>query len=328
MATAPVLAAAAEMRRIWGTSVRVSTATVVRTIAGSTSWSQHAYGNAIDAFGSSIRLTAVASWAWRNSSKWSVRTIIHNRRVWTSYNPTWRTYTGVNPHTDHVHLDFNPKWEGTPPGYPVGSAPVAGKEYPVPPTNFPPYDAWLRPIAFGMYSRLSLSTRPEVATEAQAQAGVAAYRAAVHGVRSPLMTTATWERLDDIPIRRGSRGRVVETAQRMYEFYRVYPGILIDGIFGPQTEAATSRMQKAAGRRITGRVEAGEWRALYWGPQAWAVDDVGSIHRGDWQRPPDGVPQGVIGHSWAATLNGVQPHFQWGAETVARTARSIRALRS
>jgi uncharacterized cupin superfamily protein len=38
--------------------------------------------------------------------------IIWNRRIWESYNPGagWQSYTGANPHTDHIHFSFG--WPG------------------------------------------------------------------------------------------------------------------------------------------------------------------------------------------------------------------------
>ena len=38
--------------------------------------------------------------------------IIWNRKIWGAYLPDqgWRTYTGPNPHTDHVHVSFS--WAG------------------------------------------------------------------------------------------------------------------------------------------------------------------------------------------------------------------------
>ncbi len=37
--------------------------------------------------------------------------VIWNKRIWSASRPTvWRTYTGSNPHTDHVHISFG--WKG------------------------------------------------------------------------------------------------------------------------------------------------------------------------------------------------------------------------
>ena len=53
--------------------------------------------------------------------------IIHNRRIWGSYQAEegWRAYVGTNPHTDHVHFSFSwagarkqtSYWDGSPVNY-------------------------------------------------------------------------------------------------------------------------------------------------------------------------------------------------------------------
>jgi hypothetical protein len=45
-----------------------------------------------------------------NARRLGVQYVIWNRRIWSSYAPTWRAYGGPSPHTDHVHVSFN--WPG------------------------------------------------------------------------------------------------------------------------------------------------------------------------------------------------------------------------
>ena len=47
---------------------------------------------------------------YANARRLGVQYVIWNRRIWSSYAPTWRAYGGPNPHTDHVHISFN--WPG------------------------------------------------------------------------------------------------------------------------------------------------------------------------------------------------------------------------
>ncbi len=42
------------------------------------------------------------------ASAWRVDYMIWNRRTWNPRRGTWETYTGSNPHTDHVHVTFLP----------------------------------------------------------------------------------------------------------------------------------------------------------------------------------------------------------------------------
>lgn len=45
-----------------------------------------------------------------NARRLGIQYVIWNRRIWSSYAPTWRAYSGPSPHTDHVHVSFN--WPG------------------------------------------------------------------------------------------------------------------------------------------------------------------------------------------------------------------------
>ena len=47
-----------------------------------------------------------------NARRLGVMYVIWNRQIWGSYNPSagWRAYTGVSPHTDHVHISLS--WAG------------------------------------------------------------------------------------------------------------------------------------------------------------------------------------------------------------------------
>lgn len=85
--------------------LRYDTATVIRPIAGTSSWSQHSYGNAVDVWGSPARLEALYQETSRNRPWLAVRTLCYNRRGGCT-----------TPHTDHVHVDFHPKQVGDPRG--------------------------------------------------------------------------------------------------------------------------------------------------------------------------------------------------------------------
>ena len=36
--------------------------------------------------------------------------VIFNRKIWASYSPGWRNYTGADPHTSHIHISLS--WNG------------------------------------------------------------------------------------------------------------------------------------------------------------------------------------------------------------------------
>lgn len=83
-----------------------------RAVAGTSTWSQHAYANAVDLGASSSKMREIATWV-ANHRKLPVSQVIYARQVWT---PTtgWHYYGGVNPHYDHVHISGEPYLTGTP----------------------------------------------------------------------------------------------------------------------------------------------------------------------------------------------------------------------
>ena len=83
--------------------------------------SQHYEGRAMDwsmnAFNASDKAVgdAVATWLTANNGemarRFGIMSVIWNRKSWYAYSPgSWRTYTGVSPHTDHLHISFT--WDG------------------------------------------------------------------------------------------------------------------------------------------------------------------------------------------------------------------------
>lgn len=86
-----------------------------RDIAGTSDWSQHAYCNAVDLHASGSVMAAIFAAVIREAeaNNLPVENIIYNRRIW---NPGQglHGYGGENPHTDHVHIDGRPNFNGTP----------------------------------------------------------------------------------------------------------------------------------------------------------------------------------------------------------------------
>ena len=96
-----------------------------RHIAGSNSWSQHAFGNAIDEFADESNLEAIAHNAVLQATektfanrgvKQPVHYVIWKDGAGGIWSPDrgWHSYDGFHPPT-HVHVDFLPEFEGTPP---------------------------------------------------------------------------------------------------------------------------------------------------------------------------------------------------------------------
>lgn len=81
----------------------------VRFIKGTHTWSQHAYGNAVDVMVSGDLHRRVAFWADANRSALSIAHLLAD-----PYFPS-----PLGDHGTHVHCDFYPQWGGTPPGHPI-----------------------------------------------------------------------------------------------------------------------------------------------------------------------------------------------------------------
>jgi hypothetical protein len=44
------------------------------------------------------------------ASRLGIMYVIYNRKIWASYSPGWRDYTGYDPHTSHIHISLS--WNG------------------------------------------------------------------------------------------------------------------------------------------------------------------------------------------------------------------------
>lgn len=87
---------------------------VCKDIAGTSTISQHSYCNALDTHGSQQQMFEISRWLVANQDNLSVNTVIFNRQAWSRATPFWHEYDGVNPHTDHVHVDCAPPGSGHP----------------------------------------------------------------------------------------------------------------------------------------------------------------------------------------------------------------------
>lgn len=81
-----------------------------RTISGTDTLSEHAYGNALDIYpknGERSIGDQIQKYLLDNRSNLEINNIIWYRKIWNPRkNYAERPYTGDHPHTDHVHVDF------------------------------------------------------------------------------------------------------------------------------------------------------------------------------------------------------------------------------
>jgi len=81
----------------------------VRFIEGTNTWSQHAYGNAVDFMCSGELHRRLAFFLDANRGGLDIAHLLAD-----PYFPS-----PLGNHYNHVHCDFFPQWGGTPPGHPI-----------------------------------------------------------------------------------------------------------------------------------------------------------------------------------------------------------------
>ena len=217
--------------------------------------------------------------------RFGINYIIWNRQEWGSWAPQrgWFPYTGSVPHTDHIHFTFN--WDGA---YKRTSwwsgvavtTPLTG------PTSTPPPAPAPAPLTASGYPLLVQGATGADVSLAQRVIGVAAdgkFGAATaaalgtwqskHGVpASKKLDNPTWATmvyLKLVPARanplsaytgttlqRGSSGSAVKALQK------ALGKLVVDGSYGPATEARVKAYQKSKGLPATGVVDRKLWAAL------------------------------------------------------------------
>lgn len=79
-----------------------------RNVRGGNTKSMHAYGRAFDIGGSKDVMYKISRYIQKIPG---IQYVIYNHEISSKGGP-WRKYTGVNPHTDHVHADFLISFKG------------------------------------------------------------------------------------------------------------------------------------------------------------------------------------------------------------------------
>ncbi len=85
-----------------------------RPIAGSNSWSQHSWCNAEDYHADEQTMKEITALGRNNWQLYRSGYVIHDKMV-SFEGDSSHVYNGVDPHYDHVHIDFTPERIGTPP---------------------------------------------------------------------------------------------------------------------------------------------------------------------------------------------------------------------
>ncbi|MGL5864969.1 MAG: peptidoglycan-binding domain-containing protein [Dermatophilaceae bacterium] len=216
--------------------------------------------------------------------RFGINYVIWNRQQWRAYAPErgWSPYTGLSPHTDHIHISFT--WDGayartswwtgqavsTPLAGPTTAAPAASA--PLLTSSGYPH---LRKGASGAEVTLAqraVGAAPDGRFGPLTAAAVGRWQGA-NGVRaSTELDNATWARmvaLAAVParphslakhartvLRRGARGDVVAVLQK------AVGGLRVDGSYGPATEARVRVYQGSKRLAATGVTDQTTWYAL------------------------------------------------------------------
>lgn len=78
-----------------------------RPIRGARTLSVHAEGRAWDMGPTGVAQgDSAAAYLTGAYEQLGVQRIIWNRRIWDSQRVAWRSYGGINPHTDHLHIEL------------------------------------------------------------------------------------------------------------------------------------------------------------------------------------------------------------------------------
>lgn len=85
---------------------------VARTVGASEHWEGRAWDWMIPDAASAQRLIAdLTANGDELARRAGIMYMIHNRQMWRAYEPRgWSSYTGPDPHTDHIHFSFS--WDG------------------------------------------------------------------------------------------------------------------------------------------------------------------------------------------------------------------------
>jgi len=217
--------------------------------------------------------------------RFGINYIIFNRQQWKAWAPErgWTAYYGVSPHTDHIHFSFN--WDGaykrtswwsgvavtTPLTGPTGSTPppppapgMTASGYPLLEQGASGSDVALAQKVLGVTAdgKFGALTASALGTW-QLKHGVPATKK----LDNPTWATMVYLKLvpartsvlspyTNVVLRRGSTGTAVRALQK------ALGGLVVDGSFGPATEARVKAFQQSKGLADTGVADTKVWMAL------------------------------------------------------------------
>jgi len=224
--------------------------------------------------------------------RFGINYIIWNRQMWRAYDPGrgWAPYSGVSPHTDHIHLSFTwdgaykrtSWWTGTALTSVQLTGPVSGASSPV--TGTPSVTASGYPLLKRgdthkdlLIAQGALGLSKDGQFGPGTEAAVASFQSRNGVSVTKQLDNATWTKLVQLGlvpsrngagtttsplsayvntvIQRGSKGPAVVALQKALR-------ITADGNFGPGTESKVKAYQSSKRITPTGVVAKTTWNAL------------------------------------------------------------------
>lgn len=227
--------------------------------------------------------------------RFGINYIIWNRQMWRAYDPArgWAPYSGVSPHTDHIHISFT--WDGayqqtswwtgtaltavrytgptssaTPPTPVVSPPPLTASGYPLLKRGDTHKDVMLAQGVLGLLKDGQFGPTTETTLASwQSRRGVPVTKQLDNATWTRMIqlglvparnggsttTTSPLSAYVDTVLQRGSKGTAVVALQKAL-------GITADGSFGPGTETRVKAYQTSKRISPTGIVARSTWLAL------------------------------------------------------------------
>ncbi|WP_157240258.1 peptidoglycan-binding domain-containing protein [Catenuloplanes japonicus] len=244
---------------------------IVRSCTGDTEVTEHKEGRAwdwtINAGNTADHARADELLAWllatdsrgnqhANARRLGIMYIIFDHRIWGSYQAGdgWRTYTGSNPHTDHVHFSFSR----------AGAAKQTTWWTQVDqPAAWPRTERGANGANVQVLQHLLNAAGQSITVDGDfgpaTETAVKAFQSANGATADGIVGMVTWSKLLK-QVSRGSQGSAVKAAQ--VALNKGGAGLTVDGDFGSGTQAAVNAYQSAHDRTAGGVVDPTLWQLL------------------------------------------------------------------
>ncbi|MDR7276922.1 peptidoglycan-binding domain-containing protein [Catenuloplanes atrovinosus] len=191
-----------------------------------------------------------------NARRLGVMYIIFDGRIWGSYQAAdgWRTYTGSNPHTDHVHFSFSRA------GASKQTTWWTQADQPAP---WPRTERGSTGTDVRVLQHLLNAAGQSVTVDGEfgpaTETAVRAFQSARGATPDGIVGMVTWSKLLR-QVQRGDQGSAVRAAQ--VALNATGANLTVDGVFGAATQAAVASFQSTHDRPANGVVDPTVWQLL------------------------------------------------------------------